>query len=288
MKVVLKKDISSKSFSCTPKNKINDFNSILFNILSFGYEEIRKNYFLKRSEFHGNMLTYVVSGSGNLIFRKKQYSLKKNDLILINCMDEHIMFPDENGMRIYYMHIDSNILSDFANDIEKKSSAVLNFKDNDEVLSFFSSNIKRGCNQIDNTELSKKIYNLLVDIRLKAIGETDSGLMIPDAIKKATNYIKDNFHEPNITLETIASYVNFNKYYLEKMFKKYLRISVYNYLCNERLNNARYLLLSTNLSIEEISIKTGFAGSQSLIKYFKRANKETPLQYRKNRTMLRS
>ena len=285
MKVILKKDVSSKSFRCTPKNKINDLDSIFFNILSFGYEEIRKNYYLKRADFHGNMLTYIISGSGNLIFRNNHYFLKKDDLILINCMDEHIMFPNEEGMSIYYMHIDNNQMADFANDIEKISSPVFNFANDNKIKAFFESTIKRGTTLIDNTEISKQLYSLLIDIRLKAIGESDNNLRLPETLRNVIDYIKDNYHEPNLSLENIANFANFDKYYLEKVFKKYLKTTVHNYLCNERLNNARYLLLSTSLSIEDISIKTGFSGSQSLIKNFKKIYKETPLQYRKKRTI---
>lgn len=283
MKVILKKDVSNKSFRCTPKNKINDLNSIFFNILSFGYEEIRKKYYLKRAEFHGNMLTYIISGSGNLIFRNRQYSLKKDDLVLINCMDEHTMYPNEEGMNIYYMHIDNNQMADFANDIEKISSAVFNFKDDYKIKAFFESVVKEGTTVVDNTEISKKLYDLLIDIRLKAIGETNSNLSMPEALKNIIDYIKDNCHDPNLSLEKIAKHANFNKFYLEKLFKKHLKTTVHNYLCNERLNNARHLLLSTSLSIEDISIQTGFSGSQLLIKNFKKVYKETPLQYRKRR-----
>ena len=138
---------------------------------------------------------------------------------------------------------------------------------------------------IDNTEISKQLYSLLIDIRLRAIGESDNNLRMPETVRNVIDYIKDNYHDPTLSLENIAKFANFDKFYLEKVFKKYLKTTVHNYLCNERLNNARYLLLSTSLSIEDISIKIGFSGSQLLIKNFKKVYKETPLQYRKRRTI---
>ena len=77
-------------------------------------EEIEENYYLKRSNFHGNMLTYIAKGSGYFSFGGRTYALKEHDLILINCMDEHIMYPNKDGMTIYFMHVDNLSLTDFA------------------------------------------------------------------------------------------------------------------------------------------------------------------------------
>lgn len=285
MKITFKKDISNNSFNIYPKNKIQDTYSILFNIISFGYEEIGKNYFLKRAEFHGNMLTYIVNGSGNLIFKNKHYNLKKDDLIFLNCMDEHILFPDEEGMVIYYMHIDSNIMTEFAKDIEKNFSSVFNFKDNDNVINFFKNYIKRNSSNIDNILLSRDLYNLLIEIRLKAYVISDKNTHFPLPLTESINFIKEEYKDCQLSLDKIANHVNYSKFYLERLFKKHLKTTVNGYLIKERISNAKYLLLSTNFTIEEIAKECGFSSSQILIKYFKNTYKETPYQYKKRRIM---
>lgn len=287
MKVTLKKDVSSNSFSVYPHNMIYDSNSIFFNIVSCGYEEIGKNYYLKRSEFCGNMLTYIIDGTGTFIFKNRTYNLKKDDLIIINCMEEQILYSNEKGMTIYFMHIDSSLLSNFANEIESKSSAVMNFANNPDLLNFFKDTIKKGIDVIDNIEFSKKLYYLLLEIRLKTIEESKSNIQDPEPLRGVLSYIKENYHRMELSLDDIARFANFNKYYLEKLFKKYLNTTVHNYLIRVRLTNARYLLISTNLSISEIAYKCGFTESQVLIKSFKKTYSETPLQYRKNRTMVK-
>ena len=98
MKVKLKKDTSKNSFVVYPNHAFIEPNSLILNLNTYGFEEIKKNYYLKRSNFHGNMLTYIAKGEGCFSFTGKNYTLKENDLILINCMDEHIMYPNKNGM----------------------------------------------------------------------------------------------------------------------------------------------------------------------------------------------
>jgi AraC-like DNA-binding protein len=286
MKVTIKKDVSRNSFSYFPHNTIYDNSGIFFNIISCGYEEIKKNYYLNRSNFHGNMLTYIVSGSGNFIFKNKEYALKKDDLIVINCMEEHTLFPNREGMIIYYMHIDSGLLTDLANNIEKKASAVFNFADNKKILDFFKTNIQKGNDSINNIDVSKQIYNLLVEIRLKVSG-IENSIALPSSLERATSYIKENYDEINLSLDDVANHVNFSKYYLEKLFNKYLNTTVYRYIVSIRLTHARYLLVSTDLSVEDIALKTGFSGSQLLIRWFKKTYEETPHQFRKRRILTR-
>ena len=47
-----------------------------------------------------------------------------------------------------------------------------------------------------------------------------------------------------------------------------------------RLNMAADLLTSSQLSVEEIANKTGFAGTQSFSKAFKKARGQSPLNFR--------
>ncbi len=53
------------------------------------------------------------------------------------------------------------------------------------------------------------------------------------------------------------------------------------YLLNLRLKNAQHLLLNTNDTIEKIAVQCGFCDSNYFIKQFRRKNRVTPLEYRR-------
>ena len=280
MKVEFKKDTSKKSFVVYPKHAFTEPNSLIFTLKTYGYEEIGKNYYLKRSDFNGNMLTYIAKGSGHFSYAGNTYSLKENDLILINCIDEHIMYPYDNGMTIYFMHVDNLFLTDFAKTNNKKFGCITSFSDTPHIFELFKDIIENE-KQYDVHELSLKIYEILLSIKKKNFLKNDIFENSPQHIKDTSTYIKDNFHKINLSLDEIASHIGFNKYYLEESFKKYTNFTIHSYLNYIRVLNARLYLLETTDSIEKVAISSGFLDSQSLIRYFKKHFQETPLQFRK-------
>lgn len=285
MEVQLKKDISTKSFVVYPHHSFEEPNSIIFNINTYGFEELGKNYYLKRSNFHGNMMTYIVDGSGYFSFNGKEYNLKTGDLILINCMDEHIMIPNKEGMTIYFMHIDNLFLTDFAKTIEKEYGCITNFSDNTKILEIFKEIIDPNAKNDNLYELSVKIYTILTEIKRKHTINDDIFRNSPPQILAISSYIKQNYNKINLSLDEIANKLGFNKFYLEKTFKKYTKFTIHSYLNYIRVLNARTTLLETNDSIEKVANLSGFTDSQSLIRYFKLYFNETPLQFRKRRKL---
>lgn len=284
MKIEFKKETSKNSFVVYPNHAFIEPNSLIFNLNTYGYEELETNYYLKRSNFHGNMLTYIAKGSGCFSFNGRTYALKEHDLILINCMDEHIMYPNKDGMTIYFMHIDNLSLTDFAKTNNKEFGCVTNFNDTPTILEIFKDIVKPE-NKYDINELSIKIYEILLAIKKKNAQNNDIFKNSPSHIEQTSRYIKENFNKINLSLDDIASNVGFNKFYLEKSFKKYTNFTIHLYLNYIRVLNARMYLLETTDSIENVAILSGFADSQSLIRYFRKFFQETPLQFRKKRSI---
>lgn len=288
MKVQLKKNVTRNSFVKYPNHTINESNSLVFIVNTYGYEEQEKNYYLKRSGFHGNMLTYIYKGSGFFSYNGKKYKLKENDLIFINCMEEHIMYPNKEGMTIFFLHIDNLFLTDFCKRFEEKNGCVLNFKENSRIVDIFKE-IVFNYNKSDIYTKSLRIYEIVSEIERKTSTIEDPLKNIlkksPTVVFETFQYIKQNFTKVNLTLDEIANEVGFNKYYLEKSFKKYTNYTVHSYLNYIRIVNARLKLLESNDSIEKIAITNGFYDVQVFIRYFKLYFKETPLQFRKKRSI---
>ena len=95
------------------------------------------------------------------------------------------------------------------------------------------------------------------------------------------NYINDHYKE-NITLDQLAELAYVNKYYLAHTFKKQKGISPINYLLEKRIEEAKYLLRTTNLSVNEIGRIVGFSSQSYFAQSFKRALGKTPLEFRKS------
>ena len=79
----------------------------------------------------------------------------------------------------------------------------------------------------------------------------------------------------------LSSLVHINKYYLVHAFKSYKGISPINYLIGRRVEEARYLLESTNYPVTKIGEITGFSSQSYFSQTFKKFAGISPNEYRK-------
>lgn len=81
------------------------------------------------------------------------------------------------------------------------------------------------------------------------------------SINRAINYIHNNL-DKNITVEEIADYCCFSKYYFNRIFKSIVKESVYSFTKRMKLENAAFKL-RTNIRkpITEIALEAGYSPS---------------------------
>lgn len=103
---------------------------------------------------------------------------------------------------------------------------------------------------------------------------------IPKYVKELRKYILANYTK-NITLDILAQEFFLNKFYLQKMFKKYMGITPNDFLKNVRIEHAKELLRTTNLSIGNIASEVGIENASHLIRLFSHAEGSTPGEYRR-------
>ncbi|MBE5040627.1 AraC family transcriptional regulator [Ructibacterium gallinarum] len=99
-------------------------------------------------------------------------------------------------------------------------------------------------------------------------------------IERARQYIEENL-DKDISLSSVAEKLYITAPYLSKLFKEEVGINFNNYVTKKRLEMARELVLHTNASVNEITQKVGFNSSTYLIKKFKEAFGDTPVNYKK-------
>lgn len=100
------------------------------------------------------------------------------------------------------------------------------------------------------------------------------------AIKIAQNYIDENYSK-QITLESTADYVHLSTYYFSHLFKKEMGMTFIEYLTKKRIEKARQLLLTKDMSILNIAREVGYWDANYFGKVFKSIVGVTPSQCRK-------
>lgn len=109
--------------------------------------------------------------------------------------------------------------------------------------------------------------------------EENTPLKLP--IKKAIQYIHEHLND-SITLKRVADHVHLNATYFSALFKEQTGLNFSEYLTRKRLELAKSLLLTSSLTVDEISRKSGYQTPKYFIKVFKDYEGVTPSKYRKS------
>lgn len=101
-----------------------------------------------------------------------------------------------------------------------------------------------------------------------------------ERISKIIEYLNENYASIE-NIEQIADNFFISKYYLCRMFKSAMSITLIDYLNNIKIKNACAFLKTTDKSITEISSLVGFNSSAYFTNVFKKITGYTPNKYKK-------
>ncbi|MCR4798332.1 MAG: AraC family transcriptional regulator [Lachnospiraceae bacterium] len=251
-------------------------------------------------------LGYVISGSFRQSIMGKDVTFSEGELCLIdkNCL--HQDYLDESDTRVLFLGISKEAFEEimsrkYADDriISFLQSALLQQKNLLQYLHFKpyeSSNEKmRECMLLLLKELAD--YDVASDlicrgllVRIFRLLGTGYEFSLSRELKKEKNwlfyeeiteYIKYNYQD--ISLEELCEKFHFQQDYFARMLKKQTGLTFIGYVQEIRLNEARRLLLETDVPIEEIAEAVGYQNKGYFYRIFTKRFDETPAKMRKNR-----
>ena len=126
------------------------------------------------------------------------------------------------------------------------------------------------------TEVVKLTEQILKQINRK---KTDEGIRLID---KAKDYVKTNFHDKSLCLESVSDHIGLSKIYFCKLFHQLEGVSFSVYLKQIRIDHAKHLLSTTKLRASEISEAAGFSSPKYFGYVFKQMVGQTPMEYQRN------
>ncbi len=102
-----------------------------------------------------------------------------------------------------------------------------------------------------------------------------------EAIKAPVDYIRKHYAQ-QFSVETLAEIAHLSVSALERRFKKHLSKTPKQFINEIRLENARRLLVETNIPIAEVGDQTGFTDHSYFSKQFRLFFGELPSSFREN------
>ena len=96
-----------------------------------------------------------------------------------------------------------------------------------------------------------------------------------------TKYMQEHLSE-DVSLHILSEEFHLNSQYISQLFKNEIGVNFLAYLTNIRMEHAKKLLLSSSLSIAEVSEQSGYGDYRVFTKVFKKSEGITPSQYRRD------
>ena len=104
--------------------------------------------------------------------------------------------------------------------------------------------------------------------------------MLQDTIRQAKAYIADNFKNPALSIDEVASHVGYTSNYFAKIYKEETGQFINDSIRECRIDHAKALLVETGLTINEIVELAGYSNTNYFYFAFKKMTGLTPSAYR--------
>lgn len=128
----------------------------------------------------------------------------------------------------------------------------------------------------------KSAMDYIVRIMEKALvlREKKASSRYEDVVSEVIHYIEDNYAQEELSLNLLASHVNFSPNHLSMIFSQQTEQTLIRYLTDYRMNRAKELLRCSSKKSSVISMEVGYKDPHYFSYLFKKTQGMTPTQYR--------
>ena len=237
-------------------------------------------------------IVYIRNGNGVHGIDGVEYAVSRGSLLFINYRQVHYFSGDMDFVNILIdpKWISENLI-DSENAFELLSlSAFSDFQSltpGKALLRFDGAGrarIERLLEQMQMEEAAKEPgYDTVLKAQINILLTLIFRRMLPkvDGFDFA-EYIRAHCDE-KLTLESLARECFYNPSYFSRLFREHYGMTVTEYINRSRVEKAKELLDSTNMSAEEISRQVGYVSKTAFYKRFAESVGMTPQQYRKSK-----
>jgi len=230
-------------------------------------------------------LFYIVDGKGQFLIEDQTFPVNVNNLVIINPNVSHTE-DSLNAQPLEYivLGIDGVELATTQN--SNGEFCILDHFESVEIAGCLRNILREmeqkntGYEDICQAYMEILIIRLMRSTSLAVPAEPQlaSGNRQCAAVKR---YIDLHFKEA-LTLEQLAEDAHMNKYYLSHAFKREYGVSPINYMISRRIEESKYLLAETDLSMSQIAQLLGFSSLSYFSQTFRRTQSVSPMEYRQN------
>lgn len=279
-----------------PKIGYENFDIKLRDYVIISIQSGRKN--LVVPHYHTSYEFLKVSqGELNFSLDDNEFALYEGDIVICPSFSIHSATANDDSTRtlgivtekLYYGDKDINsrmMISLNSSELKERQLIIpKNHPDNEKLTSLFEDikTEKYEQNPLFNLYITSLVNqaSLIIARHFNLLGNTTS-ITNESSILYAIEYIKSHCTE-KITLDDLSRISKMSKFYFARKFKEFTGSSPMDYVIKTRVSYALNLINTTDLSMTEISEKSGFCSVNYFNKTIKEITGYPPYTYKKLR-----
>lgn len=247
---------------------------------SVGISYPDKNYEIKRKNSSHYSIEYVYEGSGVIHHGNELYEVNAGDFFILhpNTYHHYYTSPKNPWKKIFLTingdpHFFDNLLQLYKIDKIIYFPRTHSAFELEDIFNLIKDNSNNNIDHQIEILLMKLVISLSDCHRLNKHGSDNK-------INAAKHFIERRV-TTKLTVEELSKYVNLDRSYLTRQFKKNFGLSPSEYILIAKIEYAANLLKASNMSIEIISQKLSFTDKSYFSRQFKAYTGFTPGEFRK-------
>ena len=235
---------------------------------------------------HNHMeLFFIVGGKGQFLIEDQLHPVDVNNLVIINPNVVHTEVS-LNAQPLEYIVLGVAGIQLATSDTSNGQFSILDHFESAEISGCLRNILREmeqkntGYEDVCQAYMEILIIRLMRSIAL-AVPSESQVISVNRQCAAVRRYIDLHFKEA-LTLEQLAAEGHMNKFYLSHAFKREFGVSPINYMISKRIEESKYLLAETDLSMTQIAQLLGFSSLSYFSQVFRRTQSVTPMEYRQS------
>lgn len=251
--------------------------------LAVGFYEKASSHEMSRKRHDDHLLIYCFAGHGFLETECWSGKVKAGEVVLLPSGISHKYYADkQNPWSVYWAHFSGTQAGDYIAHMDYSEQRPVVFVGHSPILiAQFRAALNAASHAYNTVSLVyaanaiKQILTYVAKLINDASTEVASGIDL-DTIQ---TLMLQNLHKA-LSLEGLAKQANLSKYHFSKKYKQQTGYSPIQHFLRMKVEYARYLLETSDSTVQEIANKVGYDDALYFSRLFKTVEGLAPQPYR--------
>ncbi len=255
--------------------------SLPFYVVGIG--SIDREYHVKRDEgYPYHQIIYTTRGEGILRINNEEHVIKPGYGYYLPANVPHEYFTEQDIWENHWIVFDGKGVDEVLGLIDFKKEKVFRISDMGVLEAIFKKMLYllKANYFYSGFQCSALLYQFLLElnryVNLQTTAQDSNKLT---QLKPVIEYINENYGS-DITLQDLANIINLSPQYLCRLFKECYDMRPFEYLARKRIQQAKQLLVSEDISVNEISSRVGYNDCSYFCAVFKKHEMLSPVEFR--------